>query len=242
MSIDASPGAPIVRTYAEGRSPAESPCQESPWTITGPNAAAALASYRELAPHYDLACLRIAAIRQYALAVLDARPDEVVVDVACGSGAMLPALAAQVGSRGRVIGIDQSSEMLAFARGRFAHGRLPSNVELVAGSAESVRLPPGVGAFVFSYAHDVLQSPAALRNVLAAGTCGARVVVCGMRWLPWWYAAPANLWCAWRARRYLSTFRGLRRPWSALSEHCSSFSLVRTFHAGTSFVAVGRLA
>ena len=43
-----------------------------------------------------------------------------LLDVACGSGAMLPALAARVGTRGRVIGIEQSDEMLALARGRFA--------------------------------------------------------------------------------------------------------------------------
>ncbi len=206
-----------------------------------PATAAALASYRELAPHYDVACVRIAAVREYTLGILDARPGETILDVACGSGAMLPALAASVGSRGRVIGIEQSPEMLALARSRFAYGRLPANVELVAGPAEMARLSPGVNAFVFSYAHDVLQSPAALGNVLSAGKPGARVVVCGMRLLPWWYAAPANLWCIWGARHYLSTFRGLHRPWSALREHCADFALVRTFHAGMSFVALGHL-
>ena len=125
-----------------------------------PATAAALASYRELAPHYDVACVRIAAVREYTLGILDARSGETIVDVACGSGAMLPALAARVGSRGRVIGIEQSPEMLALARSRFAYGRLPANVELVAGPAEMARLSPGVAAFVCSYAHDVLQSPA----------------------------------------------------------------------------------
>ena len=212
-----------------------------PWKTRTPDAAAALASYRELAPNYDVECLGIAAVREYALSVLDPRPGEVIVDVACGTGAMLPALAARVGTRGRVIGIEQCPEMLALARDRFADGRLPANVELVASSAESARLLPGIGGFVFSYAHDVLQSPTALRNVLTAANPSARVVVCGMRLLPWWYAAPVNVWCAWRARRYLSTFRGLRRPWAALREHCPDFSIVRSFHGGTSFVGIGHL-
>ncbi len=211
------------------------------WMRNVPDAAAALTSYRELAPHYDDVCVRIAAVRECALGILDARPGETIVDVACGSGAMLPGLAARVGSGGRVIGIEQSPEMIALARHRFAGGQLPAQVDLLAAPAECAELSAPVDAYLFSYAHDVLQSPAALRNVLGAGTPGARVVVCGMRLLPWWYAAPINLWCTWGARHYVSTFRGLRRPWSALRERCADFALVRTFYAGTSFVAVGHL-
>ena len=85
-----------------------------------PDTEAALRSYRALASRYGEACVGIAAVREYALSRLDTRPGEVVADVACGSGAMLPALAARVGTRGRVIGIEQSDEMLALARGRFA--------------------------------------------------------------------------------------------------------------------------
>ncbi len=207
-----------------------------------PDAAVALTSYRQLAPHYDAACVRIAAVRETAIDILDARPGETIVDVACGSGALLPALAARVGGRGCVIGIEQSPEMLALARRRFADSHLVANLRLVSDSAEHAQLPAAVDAFVFSYAHDVLQSAVALRNVLAAGKPGARVVACGMRFLPWWRAAPVNLWCAWSARHYVSTLRGMRCPWAGLRAYCADLSLVRTFHAGTSFVVVGHLA
>lgn len=204
-----------------------------------PDRDAALAHYRKLAPTYDAMCTRIAAVRACATSLLAARPGETVVDVACGTGAMLPGLAAQVGNRGRVIGIEQCAEMIGLARARFAGGKSPANVRLLALPAEEARLGHGIDAYVFSYAQDVLQSSRALANLFAAANPGARVVVAGMRLLPWWYAAPINLWCCWRARRYLTTLRGLRRPWTNLNAFVPNFRIVQHFHGGTSYVGVG---
>lgn len=66
-----------------------------------------LARYRALAPFYDATCVRISVVRDCATSVVAARPGETIVDVGCGTGAMLPGLMAQVGNRGRVIGIEQ---------------------------------------------------------------------------------------------------------------------------------------
>ena len=58
------------------------------------------------------------------LAVLDslgAKPGERVLEIGCGAGALLPAVASAVGSSGRVVGIDISGEQVAAARRRCAN-------------------------------------------------------------------------------------------------------------------------
>jgi SAM-dependent methyltransferase len=44
------------------------------------------------------------------------RPGEAVLDIGCGTGAMLVPLREAVGERGRVVGVDYSPRMLARAR------------------------------------------------------------------------------------------------------------------------------
>ena len=68
--------------------------------------------------------------RREALRLLDPRPGERILDVACGTGRNLPRLAAAVGSAGAIIGIDRSGALLKRAERRTAG--LP-NVELVCG-------------------------------------------------------------------------------------------------------------
>jgi hypothetical protein len=68
---------------------------------------------------------------------------------------------------------------------------------------------------------------------------GARYALLGMRTLPWWWGWPVNLFVMWRARRYLTTYRGLAAPWARLAAVSRGFTLVGTWHAGTSYLALG---
>jgi len=104
-----------------------------------PQRVVALARYAELAPHYDASCARISRVRDYALEALNARPGETIIDVACGTGALLPGLAERVGKTGRVIGIEQSPHMASRARKRFSDGELPANVQIVEAPVEEAR-------------------------------------------------------------------------------------------------------
>ena len=62
------------------------------------------------------------------------RPGEHVVDVGCGTGTTVFALAERVGPRGNVLGIDISAPMLELARQRAAHGQR-ANVSFVEADA-----------------------------------------------------------------------------------------------------------
>lgn len=206
-----------------------------------PQRVVALARYAELAPRYDASCARLSRVRDYALEMLDPRPGETIIDVACGTGALLPGLAERVGTTGRVIGIEQSPHMVSRARNRFNGGELPANVQIVEAPVEEARTRLRADALLLCYTHDVLQLEHAVQNLVRMAKPGARVVVVGLRLLPWWYAAPVNVWNCWTMRKYVTTYRGLRRPWQLLQRYCSDFAIIRTFHAGSSYAALGHI-
>jgi demethylmenaquinone methyltransferase/2-methoxy-6-polyprenyl-1,4-benzoquinol methylase len=100
--------------------------------------------------------------RRAMVAAVDARPDQRVLDVATGTGLVARALKRRYGCR--VVGLDQSEEMLSRAR------PLVGSVydELVRGEAE--RLPFGDGEFdalTFTYLLRYVDDPAATMRELA---------------------------------------------------------------------------
>lgn len=197
----------------------------------------ALERYRRLARGYDYATRRIERKRRRAIELLRLRPGDTVLDAACGTGSALQALARAVGPEGRVIGVEQSAEMMAIARERCAALEL-RNVSLVESPVEEARIPGPLDAVLFSYAHDVLQSPAALRNVFAAARPGARVASVGAKLYP-----PAlsflNFWVRWRVRNFMSTWAGLERPWRLLEAYVPDFTLAEVTYLGSGYVGAG---
>jgi ubiquinone/menaquinone biosynthesis C-methylase UbiE len=197
----------------------------------------ALERYRSLAKDYDSATRRIERKRSRAIELLQLGPGDTVLDAACGTGSALAALSRAVGREGRVVGVEQSAEMLAIARERCAGLEL-RNVSLVESPVEEARIPGLLDAVLFSYAHDVLQSPAALRNVFAAARPGARVASVGAKLYP-----PAlsflNFWVRWRVRDYMSTLEGLERPWRLLQEYVPGFTVAEVTYLGSGYVGSG---
>lgn len=86
------------------------------------------------------------------------------------------------------------------------------NVTLVRAAIEEAALDGQADGAPFSFTHDVLQSPAALDNVLGHLRPGARVVAVGA-------SSPAR-WLVPLARRavarYITTMTALDRPWALL--------------------------
>jgi ubiquinone/menaquinone biosynthesis C-methylase UbiE len=127
--------------------------------------------------------------------------------------------------------------MLALARERVQrHGW--GNVSLVEGAVEQARFAERFDAVLFHYTHDVLQSPLALRSICAALKPGARIAIAGIKYpsawlLPLWPYRLA------KAAPYVTTVRGLRRPWASLAPSVEGLR-VEPFFLGTNYVASGR--
>jgi SAM-dependent methyltransferase len=197
----------------------------------------ALASYRRIASAYDSATRRIERKRRRAIALLELRQGETVLDVACGTGAAFEALSEAVGPTGRVIGVEQSPEMIELARRRVAALGL-GNVILIPAAVEEAAMPGPVDAVLFCYAHDVLRSPAALRNVFGAARAGARVASVGAKLFPRWLAF-LDPWVRWRTRSFISTQEGLDQPWSLLAEFVPDFAVREVTVAGSGYIGAG---
>lgn len=213
---------------------------QPPVFFADPDRGRALAAYGELAGGYDASSHRITGIREAAVAALDLRPGETVFDVACGTGSTLALLCRRLGPEGRVLGIEQSPEMADLAQARLAG--CGCRGELARASVQEFATPLRADALLFTYTHDVLQSDEALDNLVRHAHPGCRVAVAGIRFLPWGWGFAVNAVTAWRTRRYLTTYRGLREPWRGLASRCREFRVVRSFHCGSSYLGVGRLA
>ena len=131
--------------------------------------------------------------RRALVAAADPRPGERVLDVATGTGMV----AAELLSRCEcsVVGIDQSAEMLAAARARFA-GAPPGRAELIEGEAEALPFADeSFDALTFTYLLRYVADPAATLVELA------RVVRPGGRVASLEFGVPGRVpaYAAWRA-------------------------------------------
>jgi demethylmenaquinone methyltransferase / 2-methoxy-6-polyprenyl-1,4-benzoquinol methylase len=95
------------------------------------------------------------------------RDGALVADVATGTGAVAIALARRYPCR--VVGIDQSPDMLAGARERIAAAGLAERIELLESDAEGLPLAPAsVDALTHTYLLRYVDDPAAVLRTLAA--------------------------------------------------------------------------
>lgn len=82
-----------------------------------------------------------------AMAALAPAPGEVILDIGCGAGQTVAQLAARVGPRGRVIGVDIAAPLLDIARRRTAD---LVQVRLVEADAQALDLPAASADAIFS--------------------------------------------------------------------------------------------
>jgi SAM-dependent methyltransferase len=176
----------------------------------------------------------------YRRAVVEAlalKRGQVVLDVGCGTGLCCGLLREKVGPGGTVIGIEESPEMAAVAREYIAREGW-RNVRVVQSPAEDARLEATADAALFCAVHDILQSPGALRNVMASLCPGAWVAAGGGKW-----AAPVMVAVNSMVRMvhapYVRSFSGFDRPWRYL-EHLVEDVQVQEMAFGGGYVMTGR--
>ena len=110
--------------------------------------------------------------RRFLVSRLDVRSDETVLDVATGTAAVAIELVRRHGCR--VVGIDQSAEMLAEGRRRVADAGLSDRIELLEGQAERLPYPDdSFDGLTFTYLLRYVRDPGAtlaeLRRVVRPG-------------------------------------------------------------------------
>jgi ubiquinone/menaquinone biosynthesis C-methylase UbiE len=204
--------------------------------MSGPNRELALRRYRRLAATYDRLARLTEGMRHRAVAKLDLQTGDTVIDVACGTGLTFSLLENGVGPQGRLIGVDLSPEMLERAAARVkGHGW--ENVTLICSAVEDAEIPTQADAAVFILTHDVMRSPAALRNIVGHLRDGGRVVAVGPKRAPRW-AWPVNLIMRRVASRYVTTDEGFDRPWEHLAELVPDLE-TRSLLAGGGYLAWG---
>lgn len=206
-----------------------------------PSVSRALDNYRALAKGYDSTCTRIEALRQATMQALQLKQGETVFDIACGTGPTLPFLGELVGAHGNVVGIELSPEMATLARHRVAARPDCGQVLVVQTALADFGSDKRADAVLMCYAHDVLQSAASIDRLMAVAKPGARIAMVGMKTLPWLWGWPVNGFNLYRARRYLTTYANMDRPWRLLAERGARLRLVRTALWGSAYLVVGTL-
>jgi demethylmenaquinone methyltransferase/2-methoxy-6-polyprenyl-1,4-benzoquinol methylase len=104
--------------------------------------------------------------RRFLVSRVDCGPEDSVLDVATGTAAVAIELVRQKG--GRVVGLDQSPEMLANARIRIEEAGLGDRISLVEGSADELPFPDAsFDALSFTYLLRYVEDPAATLSELA---------------------------------------------------------------------------
>ena len=208
---------------------------------TQPCAPRALDNYRMMAENYDATCTRIEALRLSTVQALELKAGETVFDIACGTGPTLPLLAELVGPNGNVVGVELSPDMAAQARLRLHARRDCGHVVVAQTALADFEFDQKADAVLMCYAHDVLQSAASIDRLMAVAKPHARIALVGMQTLPWLWGWPVNVFNLYRARRYLTTYANMDRPWRLLAERGASLRLVRTAMWGSAYLAVGNL-
>ncbi len=198
------------------QSTAENPVRSpafAPWRV--PNRDAALKQYRRRAKFYDLELALIEPVRRRAVERLGLKGGEIVLDVGCGTGLSFELLHPRIGREGKIIGIEQSGDMLDQARARADRNQF-QNITLINAPVEEAEIGVLADAALFHFTHDILRTPAAVANVIRHLKPGARIVASGLKWArPW--VLPTNLMVLQAALVSVTSLEGLAQPWSNLA-------------------------
>ena len=194
-----------------------------------------IAKYRDQALRYDSFMARTERWRRRAIEALQLEPGMTVLDVACGTGSNFDPILDKIGAGGTLIGVDVSGEMLSVAAAG-VKSRTATNVKLVEAPAEGFRLETTADRALFSFTHDVLQSPGAVDNVARQLTSGAKVAAVGSKRANAWNL-PLNALTRIFASRYVTSFRNFDRPWSELARIAELE--IETFAFGAVYLAQG---
>jgi demethylmenaquinone methyltransferase/2-methoxy-6-polyprenyl-1,4-benzoquinol methylase len=193
-------------------------------------------AYTRDASFYDTRTSAFDTYRRRLVELLPLRRGDIVLDIGCGTGLCFEQVRGRVGAEGVIVGIDASRDMLAVAASRVA-ARGWSNVVLVQAPVEDAVLPAVADHALFCATHDVLQSDAALDNVLGHVRDGGTIAATGGKWAPPW-AVALNAGILALHAPYVRDFAGFDRPWGLLESRLNRLR-VQEVAMGGGYLASG---
>jgi demethylmenaquinone methyltransferase/2-methoxy-6-polyprenyl-1,4-benzoquinol methylase len=109
--------------------------------------------------------------------LLEIEEDDMVLDVGCGTGVMIPYLLERLGEGGRVIAVDFSEKMVSIARDKFPKSRY-LHVEFIAEDVLSLEMKGEYDAILCYSCFPHFQNQQETVKHLAGGLCeGGRLIV-----------------------------------------------------------------
>lgn len=205
------------------------------------------ALYRKRARWYDFTAnlyyllgFREVAYRKIAVAALQLKPGDTVVEIGCGTGLNFGLLQKVVGPQGRIIGLDLTDAMLEQAQARIRRQGW-KNVSLVEVDAASYTFPRGVNGILATFALTAIpEYDAVVAHAADALGAGNRLVILELK-------RPAG-WPDWLVkflRLFLKPF-GVKpehetyTPWRSMEHYFNRLDL-QEYYFGAVYQAVGEV-
>ena len=137
---------------------------------------------------------------------------------AAAPGCALPLLQRKVGPAGTIIGIDESEQMLPSPATAWPN-TAGTTSSLIAAPVATAAIDGMADAALFCAVHDIMQSRAALDNIVAHLRPGSPVAATGGKQPALWMW-PLRAWVIHLHRPFITDFAGFDRPWRLLAKHC----------------------
>lgn len=187
---------------------------------------------------YYLLGFREWAYRKKAVAALNLKPGDTVVEIGCGTGLNFSLLQRVIGDTGRIIGVDLTEAMLDSARQRIDRNGW-SNVELIQCDAADYGFPAGIDGIISTFA--LTLSPdydVVIRRGAEALAPGGRFVVADLKLPTGWSRVFLPVLLPFFRPFGVTRDLGDRHPWESLQKHFDETTM-REMYFGYTYIATG---
>lgn len=187
---------------------------------------------------YRLIGFRDAAYRRKAVAALELRPGDTVVDLGCGTGLNFPLIEPYVGKQGRIVGVDLTQAMLDRAAQRAAAEGW-DNVKLVCAAAGNYAFPRDIDGVVSTCALTLEPDyDAVVARAADALRPGRRFALYDLKLPSGWTRHLAPLLVFLTRPLAVSMALADRHPWESMARHLENVTMTE-YYGGFLYVAVG---
>lgn len=201
--------------------------------------------YRKRARRYELSAnlyyllgFREHAYRKKAVRALDLKHGDVVVEIGCGTGLNFGLLRRAVGSKGRIIGVDLTGEMLDRAAARIAQNHW-SNIELVHSDAVAYHFPGRVDGILSTFAITLMpEYDEIIKSGAAALSPDKKFAILDFK--------KSDAWPAWLINFFVFITKPFgesidlaeRHPWESMQRYLSHVQMYELYFGGL-YLCVG---